>query len=50
MNLLTRMWYKIDIWLTQVVITKIYGCKDLSMWRCEWCGAKWKERCKKGCI
>jgi len=40
---------KITNWILQIVITKIYGCK-LSDWYCRWCGAKWDEPCKTGCI
>lgn len=50
MNLSARKWRKINTWLTRFVITKIYGCKDISEWHCKWCGVKWDERCNKGCL
>lgn len=50
MKRLSEIWRKVDTLLLRLVITKVYSCTQLSNWYCRWCGAKWNERCKEGCV
>lgn len=45
MKKILNFWRRLDGWLVRSA-RKMMGCTQ----PCGWCGAKWDEPCKKGCL